>query len=75
LLEWCDSIEVVRKIVWPTEPKSAPPWTIRWDYAHLSFKYADETWIILENLVHASANKEEAAQEIALWFKEEELFN
>ena len=73
VLEWIEAIDVVRKIVWPTEPKSAAPWTIRWDYATMSYWYADATWLWVVNLVHASATIEEAAQEIPLWFNESEF--
>jgi len=41
ILEGIHAIENVRKIVGPTEPKSALPGTIRGDYAHVSYAYAD----------------------------------
>src|SRR5271155_3188883 len=40
-LEGVEAVEIVRKIVGPTEPKSAAPGTIRGDYSHVSFKHAD----------------------------------
>lgn len=73
VLEGAEAVEVVRKIVGPTEPKTAPPGTIRGDYAHVSFAHADEQDKGVMNLIHASGSKEEAKQEIELWFKEEEL--
>ncbi|EKE26574.1 MAG: hypothetical protein ACD_4C00238G0003 [uncultured bacterium (gcode 4)] len=73
VLEWIEAIDVVRKIVWPTEPKSAAPGTIRWDYATMSYGYADANWLGVVNLVHASANEEEASKEIPLWFSSEEF--
>jgi nucleoside-diphosphate kinase len=73
VLEWYEAVEVVRKIVGTTEPKAALPGTIRWDYAHISFKSADELWVWVKNLVHASGNSEEAKLEIALWFKDDEI--
>ena len=72
-LEGVNAVEVVRKLVGGTEPKSALPGTIRGDFAHVSFAYADGQNKAIENLIHASGNAEEAKQEIALWFKAEEL--
>lgn len=74
VLEWVGAIEYVRKLVGSTEPKSAAPGTIRWDYAHMSFDYADEANVGVPNLVHASGDAEEAKAEINHWFKEEEIF-
>lgn len=72
-LEGVEAVETVRKIVGATEPKAAAPGTIRGDYAHVSFKHADSKNIGINNLVHASATPEEAAQEINVWFSEKEL--
>ena len=72
-LEGVNAIEVVRKLVGGTEPKSALPGTIRGDFAHMSYADADGQNKAIENLIHASGNAEEAKQEIALWFKAEEL--
>ena len=74
-MEVVDAIENVRKMAGDTEPKSALPGTIRGDYSHISYKYADDKNIAIGNLVHASANKEEAEKEISLWFSQEELFS
>lgn len=75
VLEWVESVDYVRKIVWSTEPKSAAPGTIRGDYAHVSFAHADATWGPIANLVHASWNAEEAEKEIQHWFSDSELFS
>ena len=40
-LEGIEAVELVRKIVGPTEPKSAPMGTIRGDFSHMSFGYSD----------------------------------
>ncbi len=72
-LEGIDAVEVVRKIVGGTEPKTAQPGTIRGDYAHMSYTHADNSSRALPNLIHASGNIEEAVSEISLWFKPEEL--
>lgn len=72
-LEGVEAIESVRKIVGGTEPKTAPPGTIRGDFAHVSFAYADKNNISVKNLIHASGNKSDAEYEIKLWFKNSEL--
>ena len=72
-LEGVEIVEVVRKVVGATEPKSAAPGTIRGDYAHVSFKHADEKGIGVFNLIHASGSPEEAETEVKVWFKPEEL--
>jgi nucleoside-diphosphate kinase len=73
VLEGINAVEVVRKIVGGTEPKTALPGTIRGDYAHQSYDYADKKEIAVRNLIHASSSKEEAVTEIALWFAQNEL--
>lgn len=73
VLEGIEAVEQVRKMVGPTEPKSAAPGTIRGDYAHISFAHATSAERSVPNVVHASADKIEAEKEIAHWFKKEEL--
>lgn len=73
VLEGIEIVEVARKMVGATEPKSAAPGTIRGDYAHVSFKHADSKGIGVFNLIHASASPVEAESEINVWFKPEEL--
>ncbi len=73
-LQGVEAVENVRKMVGDTEPKSALPGTIRGDYSHISYKYADDKNMAIPNLVHASGNKEEAEKEISLGFSKEELF-
>lgn len=73
VLEGVEIIVIARKMVGATEPKAAAPGTIRGDYSHMSFGYADSKDIGAFNLVHASASPEEAETEIAVWFKSEEL--
>jgi len=72
-IEGLHAVEVVRKIVGGTEPKTAPPGTIRGDFAHHSYEYTDRKGIAIKNLIHASGNSKEAKQEIDLWFKKDEL--
>lgn len=73
VLEGINAVELVRKMVGGTEPKGANPGTIRGDYAHHSYGWADNKGISIKNLIHASGEKEEADVEVALWFSESEL--
>lgn len=73
VLEGVHAIEVVRKMVGATEPKAAAPGTIRGDYSHVSFSYADAKEIHIKNLIHASANPDDAKTEIGVWFTKDEL--
>lgn len=75
VIEGVDAVENIRKIVGKTEPKSAQPGTIRGDFAHISYAYADATTGRINNLIHASGNAEEAIEEVKHWFKKEELFS
>ena len=62
------AIEVVRKLVGNTVPIFAELGTIRGDYSIDSPDLADKEKRSIQNLVHASGNKQEAKKEIALWF-------
>ena len=74
VLEGVEAVSQVRKMVGTTEPKSALPGTIRGDFAHVSFTYADSVDAGVANLIHASGDPEEAEKEIGHWFSENELF-
>ncbi|MFQ5576075.1 MAG: nucleoside-diphosphate kinase [Anaerolineae bacterium] len=63
VLEGPDAIRVARNTVGGTNPVDAAPGTIRGDYGLQ----------IGRNLVHASDGPQTAAEEIALWFAEENL--
>jgi nucleoside-diphosphate kinase len=73
VLSGMDAVEHVRKMVGATDPKESAPGTIRGDYTHVSLSYTKESGTTLPNIVHASADADEAAQEIPLWFSEDEL--
>ncbi len=75
VLEGVEAVALVRKLVGPTEPKSANPGTIRGDYSHMSFGYADDNNKGIPNLIHASGDVDEAAQEIVHWFSADELYD
>jgi nucleoside-diphosphate kinase len=59
-----DAIDVSRKLVGATHPSEAQPGTIRGDFCIGKGR----------NLVHASDSADNAAREISLWFKDEEIF-
>ncbi|HII46432.1 nucleoside-diphosphate kinase [Pyrobaculum aerophilum] len=67
------AVEIVRKLVGPTSPHSAPPGTIRGDYSIDSPDLAAEEGRVVFNLVHASDSPSEAEREIRFWFREEEV--
>jgi nucleoside-diphosphate kinase len=63
VLEGREAVAVARNLIGATDGAKAPPGTIRGDYA-LS---------VQNNLIHGSDSPENAAAEVALWFKPEEL--
>ena len=63
VLEGREAVAVVRGLMGPTDGTKAPPGTIRGDFAIN----------IQNNLIHGSDSPENAATEIALWFRPEEL--
>lgn len=75
ILEGVGAVEQVRKMVGATEPKSAQPGTIRGDFSHVSFEHANSHNVGIANLIHASADVQEANKEIAHWFTESEIFD
>ncbi len=76
VLEGVNAIDNVRKIVGDTEPKSALPGTIRGDFCHISYDYANKgEGKAIRNIVHASANKKDAEYEIKLWFNDDEMYS
>lgn len=75
VLEGVEAIQVVRKMVGATEPKSAAPGTIRGDFAHISYGRADFKLKGVPNLLHASGDAADAEAEIAHWFKPEEIYD
>lgn len=66
---------IVKKITGSTEPLTSTMGTIRGDYTIDSYEVSDVDKRAVRNLVHCSGNAEEAAQEVPLWFKPEELFD
>ena len=74
VLEGVEAVSLVRKMVGTTEPKQAQPGTIRGDYSHISINYANSRGMSVPNLIHASGDLQEAKQEVAHWFKDDEIF-
>jgi len=75
VLEGVEAIEVTRKIVGATEPKSAAIGTIRGDFSHISYSRADSEKKSTPNLIHASDGASDAQKEIKHWFSESELYD
>lgn len=73
VLEGVEAVPLVRKLVGSTEPMAAEMGTIRGDFAHMSFGYANARHTGVPNLIHASGNVDEARQEVEHWFKPEEI--
>jgi nucleoside-diphosphate kinase len=63
VLEGREAVTVARNLIGATDGVKAPPGTVRGDYA-LS---------VQNNLIHGSDSPENAAAEVALWFKPEEM--
>lgn len=67
------AVELGRKLVGSTEPRQAPPGTIRGDFSVDSYMISDKKGRAVRNLVHASGTTVEADREIALWFTPAEV--
>lgn len=74
VLEGVNAVETVRKIVGSTEPSKSLPGTIRGDYAHMNYARGDKHDFGVVNIIHASANLQDAQKEIHLWFSDSELY-
>lgn len=75
VLEGIEAVELVRKLVGSTEPKSSAPGTIRGDFSHMSYGYGDEQDKGIPNLIHASGDHADAKKEIPHWFSTNELYD
>ena len=68
LIYWGENaIQKVRVLAGETNPEEASPTTIRGSYGRI------HTTGLFENVIHASATREEAEREIKLWFQPEEI--
>lgn len=73
--EGMHAVGIARKVTGSTEPLTSDVGTIRGDFTIDSYEVSDVDGRAVRNLLHASGSPEEAEKEIALWFKNEELFN
>jgi len=73
VLEGISAVEVVRKMVGPTNVSVAPAGTIRGDYSVDTPVLATLRKRPIKTIVHASGNVKEAEFEKKLWFKEKEI--
>lgn len=73
VLEGVEAVATVRKMVGATEPREALPGTIRGDYAHVTYGQAASVGKGVANIIHASATRKEAEQEVGHWFSDSEL--
>ncbi len=62
-----DAISKMRKIAGVTNPEEADHVSIRGSYGRITTKG------VYENVIHCSSDRSEAAREIKLWFKPEEI--
>lgn len=62
-----DAIQKVRQLAGATNPEEADSVSIRGAYGRITTKG------VFENVIHASANPEDAEREIKLWFQPHEL--
>lgn len=75
VLEGVSAVSYVRKLVGTTDPMESAPGTIRGDYTHLTKEFSNSPMTrTMPNILHASGDPDEAKQEIALWFSEDEIY-
>lgn len=67
------AIDMVRKLAGNTLPNMADMGTIRGDYSVDSPASANRDKRAVRNIIHASETPEEAAKELKLWFKKDEI--
>jgi len=73
VLEGNQAVGIVKKLVGGTEPLTSDVGTIRSDFTVDSYAMAGLDSRCVRNLVHCSDEPSEAAREIKLWFKDDEL--
>ena len=73
VFEGFDAVQKARDLIGHTDPSKAKKGTIRGDLGEDSLELADREGRSVRNLIHASGTKEEAENEIKLWFREEEI--
>jgi len=74
VFEGYHAIEIGRKLIGSTEARKADVGTIRGDYSVDSYDLAEQKKRSVRNLIHGSENKEQAENEVNLWFAKKELY-
>jgi nucleoside-diphosphate kinase len=69
------AVNIIRKLVGTTEPKTSDVGTIRGDFVLDSYEISDIENRAVRNIVHASSSPEDAELEINVWFKPEEIIS
>lgn len=62
-----NAIKKVREVAGATNPEAAAPGTIRGSFGRITTQQR------FENVIHASSDPSDAAREVSLWFKKEEI--
>lgn len=75
VVQGVNAIENVRKLCGATQPLQSAPGTIRGDYSHHTYALTSGIGEAVRNVIHASANKEDAQREVALWFTPAEILS
>lgn len=73
ILEGHNAVNVVKKLVGPTNIEEAPPGTIRGDYAHDTYAFANLANRSIITIVHCTGEKGEEKTEIPIWFNPSEI--
>ncbi len=68
-------VDVVRKLVGSTEPKTSDVGTIRGDFVHDSYEISNIEGRSVRNVLHASSSTDDAEKEIKVWFAPEEIIS
>jgi len=75
VIEGNHSVGVVKKLVGGTEPLTSDVGTIRGDFTIDSYSTANVGGRAVRNVIHCTDKPEEAAGEIDIWFKPEEIID
>lgn len=63
-VSWKWSIQIIRKMIWLTNPTEAASWSVRWDF------WNDYNTTV----IHASDSEENANRELKIFFDSDEIF-
>lgn len=69
------AVDVIRKLVGGTEPRTSDVGTIRGDFVHDSYEISNIEGRSVRNVVHASGTIDEAKAEINVWFMPDEIIS